>query len=74
MAEYGVMAQSVDLKPEAYSATGALLAKTITESMNQILIKASKGLQSFQGGGWDIMSHQITRIGDHLVVSFLLRR
>jgi len=50
MAEYGVMAQSVDLKPEAYSATGVLLAKTITESMNQILIKASKGLQSFQGG------------------------
>ena len=74
MAEYGVMAQSVDLKPEAYSASGALLAKTITESTNQILIKAAKGLQSVQGGGWEILSHQITRIGDHLIVSFLLRR
>jgi hypothetical protein len=74
MREYVVMAETVTLKPEAYSATADQLAQLITAIVNKIVVKASKGLPNFQGGGWDISSYNMTRIGDHLVVSFLIAR
>jgi hypothetical protein len=74
MKEYAVMAETVTLKPEAYSATASQLAQLVTTSVNRIVVKASKGLPKFQGGGWDIVSYNLTRLGDHLVVSFLISR
>ena len=46
----------------------------VLKLLNEILQKTSKGIETFKGGGWDIVSHEITRIERHLVVSFLLRR
>ena len=74
MSEYATVVTNVDLKPEAYSQTGDKLAQSLTLTLSKVLKNTTKARESFQGGRWDILSHQIFRIGDHLLVSFLLRR
>ena len=74
MAEYSTVVTHIDLKPEAYSQTGDQMAKNLTAVLGKVLKSTAKLSESFQGGKWEILSHQIFRIGDHLLVSFLLRR
>jgi len=74
MAEYSTIVTTVDLKPEIYKATSEQVAQAITMSLGNVLRKTSKGIETLGGGGWHILSHQLTTIGDHLIVSFLLRR
>ena len=74
MIEYGVMVGSAELKPAIMMATSDQVAQTITTILNHELQKVKKALNSFQGGGWEIISHELTRIDSHVAVSFLVRR
>ena len=75
MVEYGFIIQAIDIKPDMEDTTADQLSQTMAIGLNKIAQGASKGLSNLPGGGnGEILSHNITRIGGHLVVSFLFRR
>jgi len=74
MAEYGFMVQTMEIKPDMEDATADGLGQTMAMSLGQMAQKASKGLTTIQGGNWEIVSHDMTRLGRHLIVTFLIRR
>ena len=74
MAEYAVMGGYVELKPDVFTAPCNQVTETIIASVNHELEKTKKGLKSFLGGGWEIVSHEVTRIEHCLVVSFIVCR
>ena len=72
--EYATMVQTAELKPGLADFTSDEVGQNIAVGLSQVLQKASKGLQTLQGGGWEILSHDLTRIDRHLVVSLLICR
>jgi len=75
MAEYGFIIQTIDIKPDMEDTTADQLSQTMAIGLNKIVQGASKGLSNLPGdGNGEILSHNLTRIGGHLVVSFLFRR
>ena len=39
-----------------------------------VVKKASRAATEMEGGGWEIVSHQISQIDRHVVISLLLKR
>jgi len=75
MYEYSLMVKTADLNPEALAtATKDELSKGIGVALGGVIRELSKGMETFQGGGWEIISHQLTGFEHHLFASFLLRR
>jgi hypothetical protein len=75
MVEYGFIIQTIDIKPDMEDATADQLSQTMAIGLNKIAQSAAKGLSNLPGGGnGEILSHNLTRIGGHLIVSFLFRR
>ena len=75
MAEYGLIVQTIDIKPDMEDATADQLSQSMAMNLNTVVRSAANGLSNLPGGGnGEILSHNITRIGGHLVVSFLFRR
>ena len=75
MYEYSVMVKTTDLNPEVLAtATKDELSKAILAALGGAISELSKGIDTFQGGGWEIVSHQLTGFEHHLFTSFLLRR
>lgn len=73
MATYGMAVQTIDIKPEFGKATEDEISKTMGLGLNQILQKTHKGLNEITGGKGEILSHSLTRVGNHLVLSILTR-
>ena len=74
MTEYGVMVQTIDIKPGMADATATKVSQNFTAGLNQIVQKASKGLATPQGKGWKILSHSLTRVDRYLILSLLISR
>jgi hypothetical protein len=73
--EYGFIVQTIDIKPGMEDATADELSQSMAIGLNKVLQSASQGLNNLPNGGHgEILSHTLTRIGGHLVVSFLFRR
>lgn len=72
--EYSVMVQGMDVPPQAVQAGRDELAQSLTIGMGNLIGTMSNAVESFQGGGWEIVSHELTPFGTRLAVSFLLRR
>ena len=75
MYEYAIMSETVNVKPEALVAESK---KELLNSLGIALVRVMdivhKSLKTYEGGGWEIMSHQLTSLDRYLVVSFLIRR
>jgi hypothetical protein len=74
MAEYGMMVQTLDIKPDMADLTAGEFSQNLTGSLGQLLHNAISGLKNFQQGDWEIVSHSLTRVDRHLVLSLLIRR
>ena len=75
MYEYSMMIKTADLPLETLAAaTKDELSKAILGALGGAVSGLSKGMETFQGGGWEITSHQLTRFDSRLFASFLLRR
>jgi hypothetical protein len=74
MAEYSTVSMNVDFKSGIDGASGDQITQRVTSELTPIVKKASRTCETLQGGGWDIVSHHFLRIGNYLVVSFLLHR
>src|SRR5215471_5242794 len=71
--EYGFMLHTIDL-----SHTGDISSESGTALFGQELADLTQGLNEsllqFDGGDWEILSHNISFTGPTAVVSFLIRR
>jgi len=75
MYEYCVMFETADVKPEILvTATKDEFSQNLQVALAGVIHRVSERMKTFQGGGWEIMSHQLTRLDLYLIVSFLLRR
>lgn len=67
------MVQTMEIKPELEDATREDMSQSMIMGLGQILGKTSKALKNMPDGSkGKILSHGITRIGRHLIVSFLV--
>jgi len=74
MSEYSMMVQTAELKPGIADMTTNEVSQSLSQAFGQAVSKAAQGANTVAGGGWEILSHEITRLDRHLVVSFLLKR
>jgi hypothetical protein len=75
MYEYSLMVKTAHVKSEELAtATGDKLSQIVGGVLGNAASEVSRGVESFQGGGWEIISHQVTRFDRDFVTSFLLRR
>ena len=71
--EYSTTVQvaTVDVLPQA---SGDEIHQQWTNLLSQTLQTVTKILPNLRGGGWEIISHDHLVVGNHWVISFLLRR
>jgi hypothetical protein len=76
MADYGFMVQTIDITPDMEDATSDQLSQGMAIAMNKMLSGAVNGIKNMPGasGKGELLSHNIVRVGSHLVVSFLFKR
>ena len=74
MSKYSAVVTTAELKPEIYSMSAEDTSKNLTMLFGRMVKQASKVCNVHEGGRWEMVSHETTRIGDRLVVSFLLHR
>ena len=72
MAEYNTVSSCILLKHNIENATAEEMGESVNKALYQAVQSTAKELKA-QGGGWKIISHEITRLGNNLIVSFLLR-
>ena len=74
MTEYGIVVQTIEIKPDMQDASADQVSQSFGLGLNQILQKTAKGLTMLPDGSKnEILSHSLTRIGRHLVLSILFR-
>jgi hypothetical protein len=75
MPNYGLIVQTIDVKPGMEDATANEMSEGMAVNLNKALQGAVRGVNNLPGGGsGEILSHNITRIGRHLVVSFPVQK
>ena len=79
--EYSMIVTTGQLNPGAADATAEELSQSVAPQLGSLVQKVGKNLANFPGnapankqGGWEIVSHDITRIDRHLLTTFLIRR
>ena len=75
MYEYAIMSETVNVKPEVMvTETKKVLLDNLGTDLIRVMDIVHKSLRTYEGGGWEILSHDLTKLDRHLVVSFLIRR
>jgi hypothetical protein len=76
MYEYSLMVKATELTSEALAAATGHdnVGQTVLAALGNAVNEVSRGVESFQGGGWEIISHQLTTFDRYFITSFLLRR
>jgi hypothetical protein len=73
--EYGFMIQTLDISPDMEDATADELSQDMAVRLNKVIQAAGTGLGNLPGSRkGEFISHNITRVGSHLVVSLLFKR
>ena len=72
--EYSFMVQTAELNPGIVDMTTEQVGQGLAVSLMPVVQRASNAIQSLPPGGWEVVSHDLTRIDRHLILSFLLRR
>ena len=74
MTEYGIFVKTIELKQRLADATADEVSEGLAGGLGNYLKNLPKMLESFEGGGWKTVSHNLTRIDRHLVLSLLISR
>ena len=72
--EYSIVVQDITIKPGIGDSTGSEVSEDLSRALMKPLQAVNKTVDTYQGGGWEIVSHQLTRLDRHLALSFLIRR
>ena len=74
MYDYGFLVQTATLTNELADQTSDEVASTLTPLFGQLSERISRAVRAYPNGPWEIVSHDITRLERHVVVTFLIRR
>jgi hypothetical protein len=74
MYDYAAYTIGLDLKVGIEDLTADQVAATLNAIIAGAITKVTPQLETYNGGRWEIMSHDLMRLQSHLVLSFLLRR
>ena len=72
--ELGMMVAGLEIAPDILAQATDVVTDQMQQGLAVILETTQSELPSYQGGGWEIVSHTLTRLDSHLIVTFLLRR
>ena len=72
--EYAFVADVMELKPGLREATSEELGKNLTVALAQSGQKFATTTRTLEGGGWETISHSLTSIDKHLVLTVHMRR
>jgi len=72
--EHAVMFHTARLAPDLANRSDDQFGAGLGIHLAPLIEKMTKGAETFQGGGWEVLSHQLTPLDGHLVMSLLLRR
>jgi hypothetical protein len=68
------MTQTIEITPEMADVGANEISQAITMKLQPFIQAATHGLGNIQGGGWRILSHSLTRVDRHLVLTLLIER
>ena len=76
MYEYDLISEVADVKLEKVAtANKDDFAKYLQASLSSVIFSVKQRMTAeFQGGDWEIVSHQLNNLDRYLVVTFLIRR
>ena len=72
--EYGFIVNTLELKIGLADATSEEVSQGMALALSDLAKSLSKAVQTAPQGPWEIVSHDLTRIDRHLIVTFLSRR
>lgn len=72
--QYAAMAQPIRLSKEVLDMGTPDFGIDLSNGLLHTTVGVSNSLPTFEGGGWEIVSHSVAEIQGHLVVTYLLRR
>jgi hypothetical protein len=72
--EYAFLVQARDLPPGSAAISGGQQAELIAETLTELCEPLENSLESFDRGGWRILSHDLMQANGSLIVSFLICR
>jgi hypothetical protein len=72
--EYAFLVRTCELSADEAPATAGDRGRVIAEKLAQLAEPLQRSLESFDHGGWKVLSHDLLREGDSLVVTFLICR
>lgn len=74
MSEYTVIVTNLNNMPDIEHSTKEEISPGLTSALGGALTEITKVMGQIDGGGWEIISHNLVKVGHHWAVSFLLRR
>lgn len=72
--EYGFLVQTGTLTAGLADASSEEMGRGFAQLFGPLAERVSNAIRAYPNGPWEIVSHDITRIDRHLVVTFLIRR
>jgi hypothetical protein len=72
--EYGFIVRTVEIKPGLADATTDEVSRMLTAGMVPLVQDIEKSLPKLPPGDWRVLSHNLTRIDRHLILTFLISR
>jgi len=72
--EYATLVQVGELEAHISDLAPEDVALSFTKALGGLVHKVTQAIKTLDGGGWQIMSHEITAISKHLIVTFLVKR
>jgi hypothetical protein len=73
MYEYAIMSETVALELLTGKTKKELLNK-LEMALIRVMDVVHKSLRTYEGGGWEILSHDLTKLEHHFLITFLIRR
>ena len=71
--EYAFLVQTRDL-PHTFVQSGRQQGELIAETLIELCAPLESSLESFDNGGWRVLSHDVMHTNGALIVSFLICR
>lgn len=72
--EYATLVEVGELNEGLAAMSSKDVALSMIGGLGGLVNKVSNAIKTLDGGGWEIVSHEITVISRHLIVSFLVKR
>jgi len=74
MTEYRTVTKSLVIQKDIEQLTINELQQIMTKAIAGITEEVSENLKTLDGGGWEIITRELTKFNNKFIVSFLLKR